>query len=223
MKYIEFEEIDSTNTYIHDHYQELDNDTIVRAHFQTQGRGRKDHVWVAEKDQNLLFSYYLKKDSDPLRVSAVMAYAIVKVLRTYDIHALIKWPNDIYVDHQKIAGILTETIYESTLRGIIIGIGLNVHDSSYYSLLDISHKEFDIESLMFSIVDTFKNMMHMPFMSLLEGINQYSYLKGKKINYGQYGVVEFLYLNENCHLVIEDEKHHKHTILLNELSLGKVK
>ena len=29
MKYIEFEEIDSTNTYIHDHYQELDDDTTV--------------------------------------------------------------------------------------------------------------------------------------------------------------------------------------------------
>ena len=38
MKYIEFEEIDSTNTYIHDHYQELDDDTIVRAHYQTHGR-----------------------------------------------------------------------------------------------------------------------------------------------------------------------------------------
>lgn len=37
MKYIEFEEIDSTNTYIHDHYQELDDDTIVRAHYQTHG------------------------------------------------------------------------------------------------------------------------------------------------------------------------------------------
>ena len=29
MKYIEFEEIDSTNTYIHDHYQELDDDSII--------------------------------------------------------------------------------------------------------------------------------------------------------------------------------------------------
>ena len=59
MKYIEFEEIDSTNTYIHDHYQELEDDTIVRAHFQTNGRGRKNHVWEAEKDQNPFegFSY----------------------------------------------------------------------------------------------------------------------------------------------------------------------
>lgn len=223
MKYIEFEEIDSTNTYIHDHYQELEDDTIVRAHFQTHGRGRKNHIWEAEKDQNLLFSYYLKQDSDPLKVSAMMAYAIVKVLRTYGIDALIKWPNDIYVDNQKIAGILVETIYEKSLAGIIIGIGLNVYDSSYYSLLDISHKEFDMEGLMFSIIDVFKNIMHMPFISLLDSINRYSYLKGKKIEYGKYGVVEFLYLNENCHLVIEDEKHQKHTILLNELSLGNVK
>ena len=48
MKYIEFEEIDSTNTYIHDHYQELDEDTIVRAHYQTHGRGRSNHIWEAD-------------------------------------------------------------------------------------------------------------------------------------------------------------------------------
>lgn len=50
MKYIEFEEIDSTNTYIHDHYQELDDDTIVRAHYQTHGRGRSNHIWEADKN-----------------------------------------------------------------------------------------------------------------------------------------------------------------------------
>ena len=51
MKYIEFEEIDSTNTYIHDHYQELDDDTIVRAHYQTHGRGRSNHIWDADKNE----------------------------------------------------------------------------------------------------------------------------------------------------------------------------
>ena len=67
MKYIEFEEIDSTNTYIHDHYQELDDDTIVRAHYQTHGRGRSNHIWEAEKNEQLLFSYYMKQNVDPLK------------------------------------------------------------------------------------------------------------------------------------------------------------
>lgn len=126
MKYIEFEEIDSTNTYIHDHYQELDDDTIVRAHYQTHGRGRSNHIWEANKNEQLLFSYYMKQNVDPLKVSAIMAYAIVTVLRMKQINAFIKWPNDIYVNNQKIAGILVETIYENTLQGIIIGTGLNI-------------------------------------------------------------------------------------------------
>ena len=111
MKYIEFEEIDSTNTYIHDHYQELDDDTIVRAHYQTHGRGRSNHIWEADKNEQLLFSYYMKQNVDPLKVSAIMAYAIVTVLRMKQINAFIKWPNDIYINNQKIAGILVETIY----------------------------------------------------------------------------------------------------------------
>lgn len=223
MKYIEFEEIDSTNTYIHDHYQTLADDTLVRAHYQSKGRGRKKHLWHAKKDQSLLFSYYLKKNADPLQVSAIMAYAIVKVLRNYHIPAFIKWPNDIYVNDHKVAGILVETIYESSFVGIIIGVGINIKKDEYYSLSDASEHIFDQEALMFSLIDTFKNMLSMPFPYLLEDINAYSYLKGKKIPYLDYGLVEFLYLDEHCHLVMEDSHHKKHVILLNELSLGSIK
>lgn len=222
MKYIEFEEIDSTNTYIHDHYQELDDDTIVRAHYQTHGRGRSNHIWHANKNEQLLFSYYMNQNVDPLKVSAIMAYAIITVLRMNHIHATIKWPNDIYVNHQKVAGILVETIYENDLKGIIIGIGMNVSKGDYYSLSDVSDQHFNKEKLMLNIIDTFKNMLHIPFVSLLEGMNRHSYLKGKTIHYKEYGLVKFLYLDENCHLVIEDENKKKHTILLNELSLGYV-
>ena len=80
----------------------------------------------------------------------------------------------------------------------------------------------DKEKLMLNIIDTFKNMLHMPFASLLDGMNRHSYLQGKKIPYKEYGLVKFLYLDENCHLVIEDENKKKHTILLNELSLGRI-
>lgn len=222
MKYIEFEEIDSTNTYIHDHYQELDDDTIVRAHYQTHGRGRSNHIWEADKNEQLLFSYYMKQNVDSLKVSAIMAYAIVTVLRMKQINAFIKWPNDIYVNNQKIAGILVETIYENTLQGIIIGIGLNISKGSYYSLSDVIDHPIDKEKLMLNIIDTFKNMLHMPFASLLDGMNRHSYLRGKTIPYKEYGLVKFLYLDENCHLVIEDENKKKHTILLNELSLGRI-
>ena len=123
MKYIEFEEIDSTNTYIHDHYQELDNDTIVRAHYQTHGRGRSNHIWEADKNEQLLFSYYMKQNVDPLKVSAIMAYAIVTVLRMKQINAFIKWPNDIYVNNQKIAGILVERFMRILYRVLLLGQG----------------------------------------------------------------------------------------------------
>ena len=48
MKYIEFEEIDSTNTYIHDHYQELDDDTIVCINYDSSMGNTYD--WWDKKD-----------------------------------------------------------------------------------------------------------------------------------------------------------------------------
>ena len=44
MKTIDFETIDSTNTYLKKHYQEIEDFTFVSAKYQTSGRGRTNRV-----------------------------------------------------------------------------------------------------------------------------------------------------------------------------------
>jgi BirA family biotin operon repressor/biotin-[acetyl-CoA-carboxylase] ligase len=64
-------------------------------------------------------------------VSQLMALAACHVLEGYEVKPALKWPNDILVSGQKIAGILAETVTEGTrLLGLVIGIGVNLNLSS---------------------------------------------------------------------------------------------
>ena len=68
--------------------------------------------------------------------------SVVGLLDRYRIKATIKWPNDIYVDGKKICGILVETILDPDLKGVIVGIGLNVNGNEYQSMKQTTGKTY---------------------------------------------------------------------------------
>lgn len=96
--------------------------TWVSARRQTAGRGRMGRQWESTNG-NLFLSLVLRPTSAPkLWTWAPLAVglAVCRVLEREGIPAKLKWPNDIYVDSKKLAGILCE-------GGdfIVAGIGLN--------------------------------------------------------------------------------------------------
>ncbi|MBO7677097.1 MAG: biotin--[acetyl-CoA-carboxylase] ligase [Erysipelotrichaceae bacterium] len=101
MKELFFESIDSTNTYLKKHYEELEDFCFVRTDLQTAGRGRNGRSWSAAKGENLLFSLLIKDEKliDKFRsLSVISAYLVLKTLQDYGLKNLgIKWPNDVYV------------------------------------------------------------------------------------------------------------------------------
>ena len=48
---------------------------------------------------------------------------------------------------KKICGILVETILDPDLKGVIVGIGLNVNNEDFQSMKQITHKEYKISKL----------------------------------------------------------------------------
>ena len=125
--YIHFEEIDSTNNYLKNSYQLLDNFTFVTADYQSKGKGRNDRVWESSKGLNITFSILIK-DSKLLEVSTILslmtAVELAKLLDRYGIdNVSIKWPNDVYVNCKKIAGILLEG---NVPNYVVVGVGLNL-------------------------------------------------------------------------------------------------
>lgn len=110
--------------------------TVIMADFQTKGKGQKDAYWISEKGSNLTFSVLLYPSFlDPTNnfyLSMALSLGIVDMLQFYNIDARIKWPNDIYTNNGKIAGILIENgIQNDEIKYSVLGIGLNVNQKVF--------------------------------------------------------------------------------------------
>lgn len=192
MKTIHFETIDSTNTYLKENYENLDNFTFVSADFQSAGRGRNNRNWKSEKGENLLFSLLIKDKAliDKFSsLSVISAFSIIKALNLE--HLSIKWPNDIYYKGSKLCGILLEAVTRNEIECLIIGIGLNVNQREFVgeykrtptSLYQITNQTQDMKI----IKDKIFNQLYNDFMKVKEAydfyndIKEYDYLKDREV------------------------------------------
>lgn len=108
---------------------------VVLAESQTSGRGRRGRSWSSPPAQNLYYTLALKVSSGPQGLSGlslVVGLAVLAALRRAEVsNAGLKWPNDIYADGKKIAGILLELTGDpADVCHVIIGIGINVNMTS---------------------------------------------------------------------------------------------
>lgn len=104
-----------------------DGALIVAAH-QTAGRGRLGRKWHSPAGTALTFSMIYRVDHATLdrvtfAASVALAEALDKVMIDTAYVTAIKWPNDIYIEGRKIAGILVEVVDGFA----IVGLGINVH------------------------------------------------------------------------------------------------
>lgn len=132
--------------------------TVVLTLSQTKGRGQHTNVWESESGKNLTISIILTPEFLPIaqqfKISLVISLGVYDYLKTYLKNVSIKWPNDIYVENEKIAGILIEhSIMGSTLSHSVCGLGLNVNQKKFMSdapnptsLAILTNKEYDLES-----------------------------------------------------------------------------
>ena len=143
-----------------------ENESFLYAGYQTAGRGQTGNGWESEADKNLLCSIRIDLSSWPLAIGrmfylnvavSVAVHRLISQKLTANSQALtIKWPNDIYWQDKKIAGILIEnTIIGSEVKHSIAGIGLNVNQTEWHSdapnpisLKQITGQDYNIHELM---------------------------------------------------------------------------
>ncbi|ABZ78690.1 biotin--acetyl-CoA-carboxylase ligase [Shewanella halifaxensis HAW-EB4] len=126
-----FDEIPSTNAFILKHAEELISGDICVAEYQSAGRGRRGRVWVSPYGCHLYFSMYWQFPqgmAQAMGLSLVVACSIVSVLEKLGVKDVgVKWPNDIYLDNKKLAGVLIEMSGQADSEcNLVIGIGLNM-------------------------------------------------------------------------------------------------
>ena len=101
---------------------------------QILGRGRLNRKWISNKG-DLTCSFLIDKKLEADKVGGINLFITYKILLLLKkiipgIDFKIKWPNDIYVDHKKLGGILIETsITKKEIDTFIIGIGINIKSS----------------------------------------------------------------------------------------------
>ncbi len=163
------EVVDSTNPEMWrmiDSGEHIDEFAVIQAGKQLKGRGLGTTSWESEAGKNLLFSVFLKPDFLPpqrqFMLSKVITLGIREALASIHSYTdfLIKWPNDIYAGHRKIAGNLIETrIMGKKLQACVAGTGININQENFpehipnpVSLKTLSGISHDIKAVLHKIL-----------------------------------------------------------------------
>ena len=135
-----FDEIDSTNAYLlrQARLGALEGMVAVAEH-QSAGRGRLDRRWESPPGASLLASVLFRPDLDPAELhlcTAAMALATAEACRRVaGVGPVLKWPNDVLVSEEKLAGVLAEAMFDggpgfdaspSGAVAVVVGLGLNI-------------------------------------------------------------------------------------------------
>jgi BirA family biotin operon repressor/biotin-[acetyl-CoA-carboxylase] ligase len=103
---------------------------VVLAERQTAGRGRRGAAWVAPVGESLAFSILVRPDEPKAlwpRLALAAGLAVAEAIESHCPHVGIKWPNDVWIGHRKVAGILVEAGADFA----IVGVGLNINSQSF--------------------------------------------------------------------------------------------
>jgi len=147
-----FFDIDSTNHYLNVKSLEgAPSAYVVLAEQQTKGQGRRGKIWISSFACNLTLSILWRFQFGPAQLgclSLFIAVAIVRALNKLGVKgAGVKWPNDIYWQNRKLAGILLEMRGEANgPSAVVIGVGLNMAKSK--DKIKIDQPWIDLESIM---------------------------------------------------------------------------
>ena len=189
MKFLKFDEIDSTNNYMKKNITSFENYDIVSVKTQTSGRGRRGNTWLSPEGM-ALFSFLLKPEKtlsiiEATKLPLLAGISTLSALKKIKDGAYsFKWTNDVFLNSKKLCGILIERVKDN----FIVGIGINVANKIPEDIKNIAismESNYDIEKLILKVVEEFsvyyKRFSEGKWKEIVEEINSYNFLKDKKI------------------------------------------
>lgn len=199
------EELTSTNTYASGILKQgkVEEGSVFYTDFQTSGKGQPGNIWESERGKNLLMSIILYPESllpdDQFYISMAVSLGISDFTDGYFTGSKIKWPNDIYINDDKIAGILIEnSILADNIENSIIGIGLNLNQVEFpesvpnpISLKMLTGKEYDkaicLKELLNCLDNRYSQLLYgsrkkleSEYHSRLYRLNEWNYFKARE-------------------------------------------
>lgn len=161
-QYIYLSSIDSTNTFATEWVSKSKPSSIscIYTYNQTDGKGQFGRKWESASGKNVSCSIVIPFKDLSIKHQILLNMSIALRIRAYlaaisRAECLIKWPNDIYVNNQKIAGLLIQNILAAKqISYCIIGVGININQERFHSnipnpisLKQITNKDWDLLEL----------------------------------------------------------------------------
>ena len=130
---------------------------LLVAKIQTKGRGRKQDDWFSPEGgfwATLGLSTSLSLNESQLALFHFFtASLLTRVIKEeYDLHVQIKWPNDILHENKKLAGILIDYVVSSQKNYILVGMGVNLNNSSSEMPEDLKSTTISIKDILLKTV-----------------------------------------------------------------------
>lgn len=122
--------IDSTNAVLRAEAAHLASGSLLLAEAQTAGRGRRGRAWASPFAAGFLGSLFWRFErglADLGGLSLAVGIALAEAWRAHGLDVRVKWPNDLWIDGRKLAGLLVEAGGE--FHGpshVVVGLGLNI-------------------------------------------------------------------------------------------------
>jgi BirA family biotin operon repressor/biotin-[acetyl-CoA-carboxylase] ligase len=160
--------------------------TLVTADEQEAGRGRQGRAWTAPPGSAVLMSLVLR-DLDERHALLPLA-AAVALCEALPVDAAIKWPNDVWIERRKAAGILVEGRRQEGWA--VLGIGLNVTTGSFppeladiATSLRLAGHETTPAALLPDLVAALDRWLRAPPEAVLEAWRSRDALKGERVRW----------------------------------------
>ncbi|HEX2414450.1 MAG TPA: biotin--[acetyl-CoA-carboxylase] ligase [Thermoleophilaceae bacterium] len=158
--------------------------TLVTADEQTAGRGRQGRAWSAAPREALLMSIVLRELDPTLPLSAAVA-----ICEALPLECAIKWPNDIWVERRKLAGILVEGRPQEGWA--VLGIGLNVLTTGFppelegiATSLTLAGSDLTVEEVLAALLHELDRWLRRPHDRVLAAWRERDALRGGPVRWG---------------------------------------
>lgn len=179
--------------------------TLIKTDYQSNGRGQEVSLWESERGKNLLCSMVLfpqlaVQHQVYLNLAITLAVYDWAVLALPESHVVrIKWPNDVYVWDQKLAGILLENgIQGNEIKHCVAGIGINVNQQVFNlakacSILSLTGREVNLEQAAKGLIQCLKarymQLEQHQFNKLWDDYHQVLYKKDVSSSFYYHGTI----------------------------------
>jgi len=158
--------------------------TLVTADEQSAGRGRQGRSWSAAPGEALLMSLLVRGVRPLLPLAA--AVAVCEALAPLD--AAIKWPNDVWIERRKVAGILLEGRPQEGWA--VVGVGLNVRTREFppeirdtATSLALAGQETTVAAVRDALVEALHHWIEAPGDEVLSAWRARDALRGEHIRW----------------------------------------